>query len=114
MLGRESYLVIKDAQGKIAFESQGRKVGVHLFCLLLSNFRLHDQDRVTYLVYTQVLGMGISLSVFARFRLLARMTGDLFDLYPREKDGSECMVGKGGGRKRADGLNTTESPKCIR
>jgi len=29
--------------------------------VLLSNFRLHDQDRVTYLVYTQVSGMGISV-----------------------------------------------------
>ena len=98
MPGRESYLEIKDAQGTIAFGSHSRKDGVHFFCFLLSNFGLHNQDRVTYLVYTQVLGMGISLSVFTRFRLLVRMTGDLVDLYPREKNGSECMGWKGRGR----------------
>ena len=44
-----------------------------------------------YLVYTQVLGMGISLLVFTRFQLLVRITGDLVDLYPREKERSKCM-----------------------
>ena len=83
------------------------------FVFLFSNFRLHDRDRVTCLVYTQVLGMGISLSVFARFRLLARMTGDLVDLYPREKNGSECVVWKGRGRIWADRLDTTESPEVY-
>ena len=68
---------------------------------------------MTYLVYTLVLGMGISLSVLTRFRLLVRMTGDLVDLYPREKNGSECMVWKGRGRIWADGFNTTESPEVY-
>ena len=66
-----------------------------------------------YLVYTQVLGMGISLSVLTRFRLLVRMTGDLVDLYPREKNGSECMGWKGRGCLWADRLDTTESPEVY-
>ena len=42
-------------------------------------------------MYTQVLGMGIGFSVLTRFRLLVGMFGFLVDLYPREKDGSECV-----------------------
>ena len=45
----------------------------------------------TFLVYTLVLGMGISLLFFTRFRLLVWRKGDLVDLYPREKERSECM-----------------------
>ena len=61
------------------------------FVLLLSTFRYITGTVSAYLVYTQVLDMGISLSVFTRFRLLVRMTGDLVDLYPRVKERSECM-----------------------
>ena len=53
---------------------------------------------MTYLVYTQVFCIGISLSVLTRFRLLVWMTGDLVDLYPTEKNGSECMGWMGIGR----------------
>ena len=85
--------MIKNAQSNIAFGSHGQKgwSSLVLFFLLL-NFRLYDQDRVTYLVYKQVVGMGVSLSFLTRFRLLVWMTGDLVDLYPREKHWSECMV----------------------
>ena len=59
--------------------------------LLLNTFRYITGTISAYLVYTQVLGMGIFLSVFTRFRLLVSITGDLVDLYPREKERSECM-----------------------
>ena len=69
-----------------------------MFCYLLSNFRLHDRDRVTYLVYTQVLGMGISFLFLTRFRVLVGARGILVDWYPGEKDGSECIGWKRIGR----------------
>jgi len=43
------------------FGSQGMKGrSKSLFYFYASNFGLHDRDQVTYLVDTQVLGMGIS------------------------------------------------------
>ena len=69
----------------------GERMEFHLFCLLLSTFRYITGTVSAYLVYTQVLGMGISLLVFTRFRLLVWMTGDLVDLYPSVKERSKCM-----------------------
>ena len=72
-------------------DPSGERMEFHLFCFLLSTFRYMTGTVSAYLVYTQVLGMGISLSVFTRFRLLVWMTEDLVDLYPRVKERSECM-----------------------
>ena len=78
--------------GLFAFGPIGRKDGVSLVLFfLLSTFKYITGTVSAYLVYTLVLGMGISLSVFTRFRLLVWMTGDLVDLYPRVKERSECM-----------------------
>ena len=77
----------------------GERMELHLICFfLLSTFRYMTGTVSAYLVYTRVLGMGISLSVFTRFRLLVWMTGDLVDLYPRVKERSECMGCGGRGR----------------
>ena len=73
-------------------DPSGKRMEFHLFCFyLLSTFRYMTGTVSAYLVYTQVLDMGISLSVFTRFRLLVWMKGDLVDLYPRVKERSKCM-----------------------
>jgi len=60
------------------------------------------------------LRYGYFFLVLTRFQLLVGMRGIQVDLYPRGKMGLSAWVGKRiGGRVRADGLITTESPPVV-
>jgi len=69
-------------------------VGFYLFCFYASNFRLPRPGPGDISSVHPGLRYGYFFFVGTTFRLLVVIRGDLGDLSPRDKDGSECMAWK--------------------